>query len=548
MPSIQHATLKLLLVMGLLSGCHSRALAQQPVETQAAINELQVRMEALEMENWQLRQSLDRLPATTPVSTVNTELLNEPAIHNAVETYLSEHNDYAGDYGDDLWMSATWNNGLELSTADKAFRVHVGGRTQFDAGWFSVDPNLYTPAGGPTAGLDNTYGDGADFRRARLRIDGTMYENIEWVAEYDLVNSATLGADSVAGPGHLSNQPRMTPVPTDLWWTFKELPVIGNLRIGNQKEAMGFEHLVSSRFQPFMERSYNQDSFYGGLFNGFLPGIQAFDNYGECDMGVWQLGLFKPSNNVFAFNTGDGDYALTGRVTRLLCYADDGARLLHVGASARQATAVSQAIGSNGSTTVARSHTFRTRDAIRTGLTSNWPTPANITIFGDDEQTLNAELVGVFGSWTWQSEYLVNSLQDAQARSAATGLPVGPVVGNALYHGGYFQLLYFLTGEHDHYNKKTGTFERVTPHENFWRGAWQVGARYNYLDLNDEGLNGGILHDITGGVNWFLNPNMKVQFNYIATYRDAPLAAAGGIANPGDGWVHGWGIRVAHDF
>ena len=82
----------------------------------------------------------------------------------------------------------------------------------------------------------------------------------------------------------------------------------------------------------------------------------------------------------------------------------------------------------------------------------------------------------------------------------------------------------------------------------FGTGAWQVGARYNYLDLNDKGLNGGILHNVSAGVNWFLNPNMKVQFNYMATYRDAPFAAIGANANPGDGWVNGWGLRLAHDF
>ncbi len=38
---------------------------------------------------------------------------------------------------------------------------------------------------------------------------------------------------------------------------------LGNIRVGNQKEPVGFERLVSSRFLPFMERSYNQDVFYG---------------------------------------------------------------------------------------------------------------------------------------------------------------------------------------------------------------------------------------------------------------------------------------------
>ena len=89
----------------------------------------------------------------------------------------------------------------------------------------------------------------------------------------------------------------------------------------------------------------------------------------------------------------------------------------------------------------------------------------------------------------------------------------------------------------------------MTPNENFFVGrdecgnvtgggigAWQIGARYNYLDLNDNGFNGGILHNGTLGLNWFLNPNMKFQFDFMATHRDAPLAG-----DLGDGWVYGWG-------
>jgi phosphate-selective porin OprO/OprP len=74
-------------------------------------------------------------------------------------------------------------------------------------------------------------------------------------------------------------------------------------------------------------------------------------------------------------------------------------------------------------------------------------------------------------------------------------------------------------------------------------GAWQIGARYNFLDLNDNTLDGGVLHNFTAGLNWFLNPNMKLQFNYMLTDRDAALAG-----DLGDGLIHGWGIRLAHDF
>ena len=98
--------------------------------------------------------------------------------------------------------------------------------------------------------------------------------------------------------------------PTDLWWQFREVPLFQTVRIGNQKEQIGFEHIVSSRFQPFMERSYNQDTFYGGSFNGFTPGIQFFRNYGENENGVISGGFFKPTNNVFAYGVGNGDFSV----------------------------------------------------------------------------------------------------------------------------------------------------------------------------------------------------------------------------------------------
>ncbi len=431
----------------------------------------------------------------------------------------------------DLQMTARWNDGLELSTKDKKFRTHIGGRYQFDTAWFDAPQNVNNNINVP-------YGDGVDFRRARLRVDGTMYEVHEFAAEFDFVNSVRVRNQ----PGTNNFFDEALTAPTDLWWTIKEVPIVGNIKIGSQKEQIGFEHIVSSRFQPFMERSYNQDSFYGGQFNGFQPGVTLFNTYGPDENGVWNLGLFKPTNNIFSSASGDGDYAVSGRFTNLLYYSDEGAKLLHVGISGRQASSIGQA-GIEG-----KSVTYRTRDAVRSGLSAGWPVPAGISLFGDDNQTANAELVGVYGPITFQSEYLVNGLQDARLALADAGR-------NVTYHGGYAQVLLFLTGEHDNYEKKNGAFGRVRPHNNFFSpgrcgevcgwGAWQVGFRYNHLDLNDQGLNGGILDSYVAGLNWFWNPNMKWQFNYMGTDRDVSLVPG---RTAGSGWINGFGTRVAMDF
>jgi phosphate-selective porin OprO/OprP len=441
----------------------------------------------------------------------------------------------------DLAMSAKWNDGFEVSTKNKHFRTHVGGRVQFDSAWFQTPQNVQNAIATP-------YGDGADFRRARLRVDGTMYEVHDFAAEFDFVNAIRVRNQPANSLGATGLIEEAVTAPTDLWWTIKELPIVGNMKIGNQKEAIGFEHIVSSRYLPFMERSFNQDAFYGGLYNGFQPGVSIYNTY-DNENGVWNMGLFKPTDNVFASGNGDGDYAVTGRITRLLAYDDDGRRLLHVGLSGRQGTAVQKA------GFPFRVQVFRARDAVRTGLSAGWPVPAGITVLGDDIQWANGELVGVLGSFTFQSEYLVSALQDARLATSADPT-------NLVYHGGYAQVMYFLTGEHDHYNRKTGVFERLRPNTNFFKpnkcdggisgmGAWQIGVRYNYLDLNDNAINGGVLHNLTAGLNWFWNPNMKWQFNYSATERDVS-AVAGSVAgtpiNTGSGMIHGFGTRVAMDF
>lgn len=161
---------------------------------------------------------------------------------------------------------------------------------------------------------------------------------------------------------------------------------------------------------------------------------------------------------------------------------------------------------------------------------------------GSRQYTIGPEFAAVYGPLSIQAEWAGQWLTDA----APNGQPQGTV----FYHGGYIEALYFLTGEHEPYDKHEGTFGRVIPRSNFSTkagegcrgfGAWQVGVRFSYLDLNDKAIQGGDVYDWTVGVNWYLNPNMKIQFNYIAEHRDDQLAGV-------NGWINGIGMRASYDF
>jgi phosphate-selective porin OprO/OprP len=75
-------------------------------------------------------------------------------------------------------------------------------------------------------------------------------------------------------------------------------------------------------------------------------------------------------------------------------------------------------------------------------------------------------------------------------------------------------------------------------------GAWQIAARYSYLDLTDENVLGGVGSNFTFGLNWFWTPFSKVQVNYINGEIDQH-ANVGGFTS---GNYHIFGTRFMVDF
>ena len=499
----------------------------------------------------QVAQAPARLPSVVPASMayVNNLEMRIAELEARLDRYAAEHKDEKApkpaegyEVGSDLAMTAKWNHGFELSTKNKDFKVHVGGRVQSDTSWYSGNGNIENTV---DLGGVGPLRDATNMRRGRIRIDGTMYETMDFASEWDFVNEIR-----DVGAGSTQADAVAVPCPTDNWVQFKELPAVGNFRIGILKDPWSFEHLTSSRWLNFMERSYGQDVFHGAFNNGFLPGAMFFDTMWE-EHGTWWIGLFKNTNNIFANGVGDGELSTVGRLTWLPIYTDEGRYLLHFGVAARALALDEGRVR------------FRTRADIRSGA----PGPANPIfantgfIAGDNEQQIGTEVAGVWGPWSLQSEWFGAVVQDAStlANSTAAGLqpPPGTPLGTYMAHGAYVEVHYFLTGESRPYNRKNAVFDRVIPFQNFFLvrnretgccytgwGAWQLAGRYQFMDLNDSGVNGGVLDAFTLGLNWFWNPNTKVQFNY--DYMDRNFVNT--LGNNGNGTMSSFGGRLAFDF
>jgi phosphate-selective porin OprO/OprP len=137
-----------------------------------------------------------------------------------------------------------------------------------------------------------------------------------------------------------------------------------------------------------MERSDAHDAFFQPSQR--VTGVMVFDSYLD-DRTTAALSLARVGRQTitpFAFGTGPGEYALTGRLTGLPVYEDDGRRLLHVG------------IGYSLSGTDNNRFEAANRPLVRAGAGSNQVPDIISTgefFTPDPVQTLNAELAAVFG-------------------------------------------------------------------------------------------------------------------------------------------------------
>jgi phosphate-selective porin OprO/OprP len=369
---------------------------------------------------------------------------------------------------------------------------------------------------------------GADFRRARLGARGAVSDSVDYFLQMDF--------------GFFGR-----PTFTDVWADFKTDSALGTFRVGQWKQPFSLESVGSFRYTTFMERSSS--------FQAFVPfrriGV-GFYNHSLDENWTWAASYFRTGQDQYgsSLSTDRGNGG-AGRLTHLLWYCEGGTEYLHLG-TAYYLNAPPNSRARFRSTPEIYVGEFDLPAGGLIGTSGQTvPSVANGTPFVVDTgtlieteliQTLGQELLWVQGPLSVQAEGYGAFVNSDSA-------------GHGFLNGSYAQVGYFLTGEHRPYDRKAGAVDRVIPFSSWSRnstgwGAWEIAARWSYLDITDGGIQGGELQDLTTGLNWYVNPYCKCVFNYIHSWAQSRPIRNGAIV--GDTMIASqcdvFGVRCQLDF
>ncbi len=400
-------------------------------------------------------------------------------------------------------------------------QIKLNGVIMWDGAFSSLDQEAETATNSGDVS-------GTKLRQAWIDLTGSMYDMVNYRLTYDASNSTI----------------------KDAWIGFYNLPSEIDVKFGHMKEPWSGEELTTVAAATFIEKSYLNDlrGICGSRNNGILA-----SNWRVADRFSWAAGIFASSMKEDSLNcVGDnGHVAFTGRMTYLPYFEENNLGqkfFLHLGGSYSYRSYDQSKANAYGTKCSFLADSQIVPNGLNTG-----------TLDGLD--SLNALCFEVFwmrGPLSIDFEQGFFFMEDDRA-------------GNALLQTGYVQVSYMLTGESRNYRKAGGSYGRLKPNNPFIRtckdgigvfsgpGAWEVAYMFTWVDT-DELVSGYATETHHTGyygksvmncfaLNWYLNQNCKVAFNYALVHSDYSGYNAQGVNIDGtDGMAHVFATRFQVNF
>jgi phosphate-selective porin OprO and OprP len=294
-----------------------------------------------------------------------------------------------------------------------------------------------------------------ELRRAELVLKGKGPGNIEWVLGYDAKDDKWLDANVKYKFGNNANH---------------------FVQVGQFKQpGATLEELSSTKNNDFISKS----SITNTLGTPRRVGFQY--NYGDTNWGL--TGSYFGRELTRNREHGSG-YALRGYWAPI----NEAGNIFHIGASY---------LDKDTDGDVIRLRARPMADMVGTRFVDTGSSGLN--------RSDRASFVGVEGLWIrgpfkLQGEYMTTDVKRYGGADDFNG------------DGYYVSGLWNITGETWGY--KAGVPTTGLPDDPA-KGLWQLGLRYDTIDLTDGAVVGGEMDSITAGVNWYWRSNFKFMLDYV---------------------------------
>jgi len=334
-----------------------------------------------------------------------------------------------------------------------AFVGTIGARFQVDAAGYAS-----------TRGLEDV-DSGGELRRLRFGTRGDFYllGHVSYALDVELIGSSFEVGDVY------------------FWW--KELPIIQRFKIGNFTPPMSLESLTSSRDTVFMETGLPVEAFGPARSSGIQIGGPVLDQ-----RLTWAFASVRTLGTTDQGDKSKAGGRALGRITWLPEDDPEHARLTHVGVSA------SILFSAEDVRYETRPESHVAPSLVDTGKlrAANQSTASGI------------ELLHIRGPWLFMGEGL---------GTRVSGNHDGTFWGADALAG------YTLTGESQPYDRTSGILDQFVParpfswHDRTW-GALRVAGRVSHVDLSQGPVAGGRETNLTADLTWFLNSWLLFKVEY----------------------------------
>lgn len=310
---------------------------------------------------------------------------------------------------------------------------------------------------------------GSELRRARLGIQGTTAGHWKYKLEYDFA-----GSDADLKDGWIAYGDSLD-----------SLEAKYEVKAGQHHVPFGLATISSSKYMTFARRPLFADGPLSPARQAGLAGKLHHPDYRWMVVGGY---FYNEPGDGAAGGPGDNARTRALRVTGIP-WKSTGNRMLHVGASWMN-------IDQNGDD-------FRVRQRAITHLDNSRLFDTGTIVGGIDGVTaFDLEALLLFDNFYAMGESVQWSV-DATAGAPDFDLSAWSVEAGM-----------FLTGESKGY--KGGQLGSIKPNRPFpgGLGAWEVGIRFENMDLNDGMMVGGDGDVMTVGVNWYPVKNVRLMLDY----------------------------------